>query len=212
MTKPVTFLLWMTENNLTAMAGQFLGIFSRLRRICFPASWCVIVVGYLIGYMNKRYLPGRGGVLAACIACCAVLLPDSAWALQSHGSPEGLYVHQMAHIHFILALGYLYWDIRRSSFSGKGWCYLMTFCVLMLCWNIVAFVGHVVAGYVDADTITSVGGYLRDRIQGPYDLQKVIFYIAKFDHILAVPALFFLYLGMRTLYHSVERHAGEAGK
>ncbi len=143
-------------------------------------------------------------------ACCCLLLPDTAWALQSHGPPEGLYVHQMAHIHFILALGYLYWDIRRSSFAGKGWRYLLTFCVLMLCWNIVAFVGHSAADHVDATTIRAAEGYLSGRIHGPYDLQTIIFYVAKFDHLLAVPALFFLYMGMRTLYRSVEKHAGEA--
>lgn len=149
---------------------------------------------------------------AAFVICCCLFLPDNAWALQSHGAPEGLYVHQMAHIHFILALGYLFWDIRRSSFADKGWRYLQMFCVLMLCWNIVAFVGHSVAVHIGADIITSAEGYLRSRIQGPLDLQKFIFYFAKFDHLLAVPALFFLYVGMRSLYRSVEKHAGEAGK
>ena len=162
--------------------------------------------------MKKRRFRGSGVMPAAFVTCCCLFLPDNAWALQFHGPPEGLYVHQMAHIHFILALGYLYWDIRRSSFVGKGWRYLLTFCVLMLCWNIVAFVGHAVAVSIDADTITAAGGYLRGGIQGPYDLQKLIFYFAKFDHLLAVPALFFFYMGMRSLYRSVEKHAGEAGK
>jgi len=162
--------------------------------------------------MKQCNYRGTGALLAAFVACCSLFIPANAWALQSHGAPEGLYVHQMAHIHFILALGYLYWDIRRSSFAGKGWSYLLAFSLFMLCWNIVAFVGHAVAGHVDPHIISATGGYLQGRIQGPYDLQTVIFYIAKFDHILAVPALFFLYMGMRTLYHSVEKHAGEAGR
>jgi hypothetical protein len=116
----------------------------------------------------------------------------------------------MAHVHFILALGYLYWDIRRSSFTEKGWSYLLKFCMFMLSWNIVAFVGHAVAGHVNDDAIRATEGYLSGRIHGPYNLQTIIFYIAKFDHILAVPALFFLYMGMRNLYHSGEKHAGEA--
>ena len=139
-----------------------------------------------------------------------LLQPDSALAFQSHGAPEGLYVHQMAHINFILALGYLYWDIRRSSLDGKGWRYLQAFCIVMLCWNILAFVGHAVAVYLHPDSVTAVGGYLRGRIQGPIDLQKLTFYIAKFDHLLAVPALFFLYIGMRSLYRAAEKHAGKA--
>jgi hypothetical protein len=143
------------------------------------------------------------------LACLFVCLPENAWALQSHGPPEGLYVHQMAHVHFVLALGYLYWDIRRSTFTGKGWRYLQWFCVLMLVWNVLAFVGHAVAGHIDENMISATS-YLQARIQGPITLHKLIFYIARFDHFVAVPALFFLYIGMRSLYRSVEKHAGEA--
>ena len=143
------------------------------------------------------------------LACVFVCLPENAWALQSHGPPEGLYVHQMAHVHFFLALGYLYWDIRRSSFAGHGWRYLRWFCVLMLIWNVVAFVGHAVAIHINPEMISSAS-YLQARIQGPVTLHKLIFYIAKFDHFVAVPALFFLYIGMRSLYRSVAEHAGEA--
>src|SRR5690606_16026838 len=39
---------------------------------------------------------------------------ESAWALQSHGAPEGIYVHQMSHLLFMGALAYLYWHTRRS--------------------------------------------------------------------------------------------------
>jgi hypothetical protein len=143
------------------------------------------------------------------VAGLLVCLPDNAWALQSHGPPEGLYVHQMAHVHFFLALGYLYWDIRRSSFAGRGWRYLQWFCILMLIWNVVAFVGHAVAGHIDENMIVATS-YLQARIQGPVNLHTLVFYIAKFDHFVAVPALFFLYIGMRSLYRSVEEHAGEA--
>ena len=43
---------------------------------------------------------------------------ESAWALQSHGAPEGIYVHQMAHVLFMGALAYLYWHTRRSQDGG----------------------------------------------------------------------------------------------
>jgi hypothetical protein len=152
-----------------------------------------------------------GFFLTAFFICFYLSIPANAWALQSHGPPEGLYVHQMAHVHFILALGYLYWDIRRSSFTEQGWLYLQKFCAIMLCWNVLAFIGHAVAGHIDANMISSAS-YLQARIQGPVDLHKFIFYVAKFDHFVLVPALFFLYIGMRSLYHSVEKHAGEAGR
>ena len=131
------------------------------------------------------------------------LIPENAWALQSHGAPEGLYVHQMAHIFVSLAMTYWFWDIRRSSFAGKGWKYLQVFCVLMLAWNILAFTGHTVAINLNAEHISSAAGYLNSRIVGPITLQKSIFYITKVDHFLLVPALFFLFIGVRSLYKDV---------
>ena len=135
--------------------------------------------------------------------------PDIALALQSHGAPEGLYVHQMAHIHYCFALGYLFWDIRRSSFTGKGWRYLQAFCVLMLLWNINAFTGHAVDVFLDAEAITAAEGYLQSRLLGPLTLQKMTFYITKFDHLICVPALFFLFIGLRSFYRTTEKKTVE---
>jgi len=146
------------------------------------------------------------------LACLLLLLPGQAWALQAHGAPEGLYVHQMAHVHFIIALAYLYWHISRSTFTGQGWRYLLAFCVLMILWNVLTFVGHAADGLLSPDAITTTGDYLHERIIGPLGPEKILYYIAKFDHLLAVPALFFLFVGMRSLYRAVEKHAGEAEK
>ena len=43
--------------------------------------------------------------MALAVVLC---LPGEARALQVHGGPEGLYVHQMAHLHYFLALGYFF--------------------------------------------------------------------------------------------------------
>lgn len=143
---------------------------------------------------------------------CLLFLPENAWALQSHGPPEGLYVHQMAHIFFFLALVYLFWDIRRSSFSDKGWRYIEAFCGFMIVWNVVAFIGHGVAAHISQHLVPAPG-YLHSRIQGPVELHEIVYYITKFDHLLAVPALFCLCVGMRALCRSsIEEDAGEADK
>ena len=47
-----------------------------------------------------------------------------AQAVQVHGEPKRLYVHQMAHRHYFLALAYFFWGIRRTAFTGGGWRYL----------------------------------------------------------------------------------------
>lgn len=142
--------------------------------------------------LNKMY----------CLLLLTVLLifPDQAHALQAHGAPEGIYVHQLAHIFFLSALCYLLWDIRRSSFPGKGWRFLQAFCICMILWNIVAFSGHWVGGSINNSDIVVNSGYLSATITGPITTSKLIYYLTKLDHLFSVPALFFLYLCMRSLY------------
>jgi len=147
-----------------------------------------------------------GAFLCLCILFLA--LPDTAWALQAHGPPEGIYIHQMAHIFFLGSLLYLYRDLKHSSEQEQGWRYLRWFCLLMLCWNVVAFIGHAVTFHLAEEHISDAGSFLHSRLLGPMNLSKTLFYITRFDHLLVVPALYFLYLGLRTLYAQVDEKAG----
>ena len=134
-----------------------------------------------------------------------LIVPGDAQALQVHGPPEGLYVHQMAHLHYIFALGYFFWDIRRSSFTGRGWRYLQMFCILMTCWNLLAFIGHLAGAYLAPESLQQTDCYLQTRLLGPLTLHKVLYFVTKLDHLIYVPALFFLFLGLRSFYHSVAK-------
>lgn len=135
-------------------------------------------------------------------------LPGEALALQVHGEPEGLYVHQMAHLHYIFALGYFFWDIRRASFTGRGWRYLQVFCLLMAGWNLLAFIGHLAGVVLDAEALAQTDCYLQTRLLEPFTLNKLVYFTTKLDHLIYVPAMFFLFLGLRSFYHSVARRSG----
>lgn len=130
------------------------------------------------------------------------VFPGNAWAVQGHGAPEGLYVHQLAHVFYAAALCYLIWDVRRSAFRSRGWRFLQVFCVLMILWNMVAFTGHILAAYVNSADYVSDTGYLDARLQGPFTGVKLWYYFSRLDHLFSVPSLFFLYLSMRAIYHS----------
>ncbi|WP_448873835.1 hypothetical protein [Desulfobulbus propionicus] len=139
------------------------------------------------------------------IPLLCLILPSDAQALQVHGEPEGMYVHQMAHLHYVFALGYFYWDIRRSSFTGRGWRYLQIFCILMTLWNLLAFVGHIAGAYLDPASLQRTDSYLQTRLTDPLTLNKALYFVTKLDHLIYVPALFFLFLGLRSFYHSVAK-------
>ncbi len=131
--------------------------------------------------------------------------PDTAWALQSHGPPEGIFVHQMAHLFYASAVGYLFWDIGRRSFPGKGWRYLQIFCVFMILWNLVAFTGHWLGFYIANSDIIRPTGYFSSQLVGPLSSIKLIYFFATLDHIFSLPAIFFLFLSLRSLYNSVNK-------
>jgi len=132
------------------------------------------------------------------------VFPGNAWAVQSHGPPEGLYVHQLAHIFYAAALSYLGWDIQRSEFQSRGWRFIQIFCVLMVAWNVVAFVGHSVGDYVHSHGLTLINGseYLHTRFEGSVNAINFLFYFTKLDHLVSVPAFIFLFMGMRTIYRN----------
>lgn len=147
--------------------------------------------------MKRRYHPNIIIVLALLI----ISNPADAWALQSHGAPEGLYVHQMAHLLFSGALLYLYWHTRHTpALKSRGWRYLQLFCILFVCWNILAFIGHEAFGHLTSDDFIEENG-LKEYIAGPITFVKVIYFITKMDHLLYVPAILALVISLRTFYH-----------
>lgn len=144
---------------------------------------------------------------AVALAFC-LLLPEQGMALQTHSQPEGIYVHQMAHIFFMAALGYLYWDTLRSAFSGRGWKFLRIFCVLTILWNLLALIGHTSTLLLHPEDFTYVDGYLFSKVNYPLTFIKIVYYAARLDHILTVPAMFFFYMGVRSFYqHSLKENS-----
>ena len=149
--------------------------------------------------MTQRILQST---LLVVLLIIALFTPGEASALQVHGQPEGLHVHQMAHLHYIFALGFFFWDIRRTAFAGRGWRYLQLFCLLMICWNVIAFVGHFSDLFLDPHALQQTGSYLQTRLFSPFTLNKVLYFITNLDHLIYVPALFFFFLGLRSFYQS----------
>ena len=145
----------------------------------------------------------------ATVCGLVLVMPRCAWALQEHGAPEGLYVHMLAHLLFISAMGYLYWDIGRTPPGGRGWRYLQIFCCLMVVWNVLTLLGHAISPAIDLSHF-SAPDTVHARILPPLTWSKLIYYLAKFDHFICVPALFFLFLGTRSFYVTVDRQEGGA--
>ena len=132
---------------------------------------------------------------------CFFLLftPFPAYALQTHGGIEGLYAHQGAHIFFFLAMVIFALRIYKSELILKGsWRYLSFGIWLLAFWNLWAFTGHMLALSISKDQITTI-----ESLKTPqliiYTWQDALYYILKMDHLLCVPAIVLLYLGINKM-------------
>ena len=128
-----------------------------------------------------------------------LLWPGEALALQGHGGPEGLYLHLAAHIIFFVAMVSLAVWIRRSRLEPSGpWRLMAWGAVLMACWNLWAFTGHLLAGTITRGSPSPFdsgqGGCL--RVEG---WRCLLLYILKLDHLLSFPAILLFYLGLRRM-------------
>jgi hypothetical protein len=130
-----------------------------------------------------------------------ILTPKMALATQGHGGIEGVYAHQIAHIFFIISMGILiYWLRERKLVQSTGWRFIQYSALFFILWNLDAITVHALDdqfGIIQAKTIGIWWIQISDS--SDQNLLKILYYIIKLDHLLCVPALFFLYLGLRRL-------------
>jgi hypothetical protein len=158
----------------------------------------------------------KARVFSACRILLRILLPASAlllmtaapvMATQGHGHPEGLYAHQMAHVFFAFSMGLLiYWLRKRGLTADAGWRYIQYASFFFILWNADAFLVHFIEEQTTVLEITRVNFWqIRLQPQPGYEWIDTVYYLAKLDHLLCVPALLCLFIGLKRLY------AGSAG-
>ena len=130
-----------------------------------------------------------------------LLIPGNALATQGHGGIEGVYAHQFAHLFFIISMGILiYWLRERKLVRETGWRFIQYAALFFILWNIDTIIVHALDDQIRIIQTQSVGTW-QIRIDDAYsnDFIKLFYYFAKLDHLLCVPALVLLYLGLKRL-------------
>ncbi len=127
------------------------------------------------------------------------IMPETAHALQTHGAPEGLYVHQIGHVLFAIAMIGFALRIRQSRLNEeKAWRMMSVGALLFALWNGWALAGHFLTLYVaPQDFIRDSHGMKSALIlQEP---MNVLYYILKMDHLICLPALILIYLALKRM-------------
>ena len=129
------------------------------------------------------------------------LRPASAEATQMHGGMEGLYVHQMAHIFFAFSMGLLiFWLHKWRLTASAGWRHIYFAALFLIVWNLDTIVSHWLveqSGLIVVENLSPTRIHLTTLNGSRWPFY--MYYLTKLDHLLCVPALVFLFLGLRRL-------------
>jgi len=120
----------------------------------------------------------------------------SALAIQTHGEPEGLYAHQIAHVAFLVAMAYIWF--RTSGRQGSGWRLIRLSFVFFALWNINTFIVHGLQASLSPEQFEGQIGALPSHFI-PRSIPDIFFFFGKMDHLLCVPAALLLALGLKKL-------------
>jgi hypothetical protein len=139
--------------------------------------------------------------LSGAVAGLMMAAPQTVQATQAHGAPEGIIGHQLAHLIFMLAMAILiYWLRSHRLVAQTGWRYIQYAAFFFILWNLDTFFAHLVDEQLLLIRVETVDFWHRhiESVNAPA-VFELFYYAAKLDHLLCVPAMFFLYLGLRRL-------------
>ncbi len=137
------------------------------------------------------------------LASAGILLgiPADAAAIQQHVHDEGIIVHQIGHLFFLLSMVVLVLSIAGKGLGRlKGWRCIQVSCLFFILWNIGTITAHFLDNQIDIVSmeIVSFNQLRLTSISGGLPVEG-IYYFLKMDHLLCVPAMLFLYLGVSAL-------------
>ena len=143
----------------------------------------------------------RGYFKAIWLIASILFLAEPAVATQAHGAPEGLYAHQLGHLFFIVSMGVLiFWLRERQLVQAAGWRYIQYSALFFILWNVDAFFVHLVDEQIALIETQRIGVWdINITSNSGSQFLTWLYYVAKLDHLLCVPALLFLYFGLRRL-------------
>jgi hypothetical protein len=122
-----------------------------------------------------------------------------AMATQGHGGIEGVWVHQFAHLFFLLSMVLLiYWLRQAELVKRPGWRYIQYAALFFILWNVDTLLVHFLDEQILAVKVQFLERWqIRIDTAGQRNGLAMLYYVAKLDHLFCVPAMICLVLGLR---------------
>ena len=138
-------------------------------------------------------------------ALAVILWPLDALATQGHAGIEGVWVHQFAHLFFLFSMMLLiYWLRQAGLVKVPGWRYIQYAALFFILWNVDTLLVHFLDEQILAVRVENIGDWqIRVAATGDRSWLAAVYYLVKLDHLLCVPAMIFLMLGLRHMLTEV---------
>ncbi len=130
-----------------------------------------------------------------------LVFPGSALAIQLHQGSEGIIVHQVGHLFFLLSMVVLVLTIKGKQLNKeKGWRMIQYSAILFILWNMDTIVAHFLDNQHQEILVEHLPLWqVQISARSGSDLMVLFYHGLKLDHLLCVPALFFFYRGLSLL-------------
>jgi hypothetical protein len=154
------------------------------------------------------------GFIAGIILLAIFLAPATGSATQGHAGVEGVHVHQFAHLFFIFSMStFIYWLRKRDLVRMEGWRYLQYSALFFIFWNIDAFTVHLLEEQLEAVAVSKIDA-MHILVSAPEGSEwlEYLYYLAKLDHLLCVPAMVLLYIALKKILKESFKAALAGGK
>lgn len=108
-----------------------------------------------------------------------------AFAVQEHRGAEGMVAHQLGHLLLIAGCGVLFRHSQPFA-ATPGWRQFRLFLSLLICWNLLAFAGHLMDPLMEEDRFLVRDGRRIGFLLSSFD--GLLYYLSRLDHLILVPA------------------------
>jgi hypothetical protein len=151
--------------------------------------------------MRRRLFQIGSAVLALVLLSPRIVLAQ--WVTWYQFGTEGSYVHETAHLLFLLAMLFFIYEIFHANLEKfRGFHLLAWAWALLALWNLDAFVGHWADWTLENPVILGQGWSRRLLLD---NFHTWLVYITKIDHfVLLVPAFYIFYRGLKALAEEPE--------
>lgn len=131
----------------------------------------------------------------------STMLPELAHATQMHSASEGVVVHQIGHLFFLISMVILYFTIQGKQLYGeKGWRSIQFSALFFVLWNMDALLVHFFDNqlHIVSARVLSMQDIQIESLDGSRQL-SVLYYFLRLDHLLCLPGMICLWRGVTVL-------------